>query len=372
MIAFYDPFLNVYLSEKGLSAFQVGLLAMFMPLMTLLLAPLVSSLADRRRWRIRILQWCLVGWAVVLLAYGIPSGFWGLALMTLLLGAFRSSTAPISDSVVARMAARYGIGYGSLRLWGSLGFALIAIASGALWQRMGLSLMFAFSAVAAIPVMLVAARLEEGPPVPLGARRPARELFRDRGLVVLYLVAFLVGIGLVSTFIFGGIYMRQLGGGQLAVGLLFGLSALIEVPTMQGCRSLIARLGGPQALLVGCVVSVASVIGYALAETPGQLIAASIGKGVGFGLFFVTLVYLVDQRAPAEWTSTAQSVLHASLAGMAPLLTAAVSGRLYDLAGAPTLFLAVSAFAIAGSLCLLFAIQRGYFRVPFLQASAQA
>jgi MFS transporter, PPP family, 3-phenylpropionic acid transporter len=357
--AVYDPFLNVYLAnEKGLTGLQIGILAVCMPLAALLLAPFISALADRRGWRLRTMQILLVGWIAALLLLRLPTTFVGFLPVMVLLAIFRSPTAPIGDSLIAQMASTHRLSYGHMRLWGSLGFALTSILAGMAWRQYGYSLMFVAAALTAVPCLLLITRLEEKP---LHTRQPsgsAWALLRDSGLLTLFTVTFLVAVPLLSTFTFGGIYMGQLGGDGVMVGLMFGLSALAEVPIMRRSSAIMARLTAPGTLLLGVVVLAVSVYGHAFAPNPTILLLAATLKGVGYGLFFVTLIYLIDARTPDGWKSTSQAMMNASFLGLAPLLTSAISGYIFDVWGGDTLFLISASFAVAAVALLAVAISK--------------
>ena len=361
MVAVYAPFLNVYLTDLGLSGVQIGLLAAILPFMTLVLAPFVSAWADRHSRRLRLLQGLFVLWAIILLFWRLPTAFAPIFLLMVLEGAIRSPTMPIGDSVVARMLSRRHLDYGRARLWGSLGFALFTVAAGVLWDRVGFGFMFVGAAFMALPVILVTGKLEEGTAVSPQARRPARALLEDRGLLTLFVVAFLAGAALIVTFLFGGIYIIQLGGNQTYVGLLFGLSALAEAPVMQRSAIILRRTGVPGGLLLSIIIITLTLIGHALAWSPAVMVVASVLKGVGYALFVVASIDLVTTRAPAEWASTAQSMLYAAQIGLAPLLASPISGYIIDKWGGAVLFGVVTSWSLLAVFILVYAIRRGWF-----------
>lgn len=131
------PFTNVYFVNLGLSGREIGRLAALPPLFTLTIAPALAGLADRRGWRVRILALSLAGLGIGLVLLSFPRSFLALAPLMALMALVRSPIGPVADSLVARMSARHRLNFGGMRLWGSLGFALVAIISGALWQAVG-------------------------------------------------------------------------------------------------------------------------------------------------------------------------------------------------------------------------------------------
>ena len=361
MVAMYAPYFNVYLLELGFSGTQIGILAAVFPLFALVVSPALSALADRRGWRLRLLQISLLGWAVVLLLYRFPTSFSAFLLLVILESAMRSPTLPIADGVIAQMAVRHRLNFGNMRLWGSFGFATFSILSGIAWQQIGYRSMFLAAALAALPALLIARRLEEGSVAVTNGRRSVLFLMQDKGLVILYTTAFLIGMAMFSTFVFSGVFMTQLGGSETQIGLLFGLSALAEVPIMRRSGQIIQRLREPQALLLAIALCGISLLGHAVAGSAIMLIVAGIVKGLGFGLFFVVMVQLLDERAPAGWTSTAQSMFQAAFFGLAPLLTTALSGYIFDVWGAALLFGLMTAVIGLSILLLLLTIQKNWF-----------
>jgi len=361
MVAMYAPYFNVYLLELGFSGTQIGVLAAVFPLFALVVAPSLSALADRRGWRLRLLQISLVGWAAVLLLYPFLTGFTAFLLLVIVESAMRSPSLPIADGVIARMAARHRLNFGDMRLWGSFGFAAVSILSGIVWQQVGYRAMFLAAAVAMLPALFLARKLEEGELAVTNGRRSILFLAQDKGLIILYVSAFLLGMAMFSTFIFGGVFISQLGGSETHIGLLFGLSALAEVPIMRRSGAIIQRLQGPQTLLLAMITLAVAMLGYALAWSPAVLIIAGTVKGVGYGLLIVVMVQLLNERAPEGWNSTAQSVFQAAFLGLAPLLTSALSGYIYDVWGADLLFGLMTAVIGLSIILLLLALRQNWF-----------
>jgi len=361
-VAVYTPFVNLHFANLGLSGNQLGLLSALLPLMTLTVAPIVSTLADRRGWRVRLLGLSLLGMGLALAVVSVPRTFAPLIGAMALLALARSSVGPIGDSLVARMAARHRLDYGGMRLWGSLSFALMALACGALWQRAGFTPMFLAAAALLVPVALLARLLEEGPQIERAARRPLREVGRDRGLIALLAATFAVGAALGMDSAFQSVYVGYLGGGGLLVGVLFGVSAFCELPTMRFATALARRLGAPAVLLLSYALLASNYAGFALARAPLVLVPLTILKGFGFGLYFVSTVRLVDERTPPEWAATIQAALNAGAGGLAPLAASLLGGAIYDALGPASIYVACSAAVGLAMLSLGVAAARGIFR----------
>jgi len=352
-IGVFMPFINVHFAELGLNGRQIGLLAALVPLMTLVYAPPLSALADRRRWRVPLLKRLIAGFMLTFFLIGFARNFVTLALLMALLSLFLSPIVPIADSLIARMSLRYGLNYGSMRLWGSFGFAAMAISCGALWQQVGFGPMFILTSLLFLPVLGLVNLLEESPLIDQEERPPLLAMTRDRGLIAILSASFLVGLSLSLSITFEGIYMDSLGGSRLLLGLLPGLAALSEISTMYLSGLVAQRLRGTKTLLLAYGLLGCAYLGYALATTPGMLLLFAVIRGLGFGLFFVTTVRLVAERVAECWSSTAQAALMASIFGLAPLIAGPLGGMVLDMFGPSAVFLGGSAAVGMAALVLV-------------------
>jgi len=325
----YGPFIYVYFSELGLSGEQIGWLASLSPLMMLLALP-IASLADRKHWRVRILQSALAGLGITLLILRIPKTFGWIAGLMLFVAIFSSPLMSISDSLIARMAQRHKLNYGSMRLWGSIGFATSALIFGALWQVLGFKPMFIVGSLFLLPLIWLAGKLEEGPQPALKDRKPVLELFRDTGLVLLLLATFLAGISNSLSMTFGGIYARWLGGGNFLVGAMIAFAGYSEILTMFYGEHIARHLRGSNTVILAYGLMAIAYLGYILLANPQALPFLSILKGLGYGLWFPITVRMVTERTPEAWASTAQSLLAICMFGLAPIVAGPLGGWIHD------------------------------------------
>jgi PPP family 3-phenylpropionic acid transporter len=326
----YMPYLFVYLNELGLSGKQVGWLSILSPVMMLLLSTAVASLADRQHRRRRYAQIAMTGTALSIFLLRFPTSFQGIALLMLAYAAFSSPLMALSDGLIARMAHRHNLNYGGMRLWGSLGYAVSAVAFGAVWERLGYTPMFLTAALFYVPLIFIAGRLEEGPVSSPEKRAPFRLIFQNRGTILLLLASFLAGISNSLFMTFGGIYARSLGGGELLIGLMIAFGALAELPTMFYSTRVADRLGKTNTAILSYGLMAAAFLGYILIRQADLIPLFSILKGLGYGLWFTVTVRLLIERTPEEWAASAQSLLTICWFGLSPLVAGPLGGWIHD------------------------------------------
>lgn len=354
VIGSYEPFLNVYLVGLGLSGTQIGILGGLLPLMTLIFAPVVSRYADLHARRVPLLTLMLACLAVSIFLLSFPHRFILILPFMLFVALFRSPVAPLGDSLLARMASRYNVDYGRMRLWGSFTFAIISILFGFVWEMIGFSSMFFIASLLFIFVVYFALLLEETPVVIHAVAKPWEMIKGKPKLLATLAATFLVGASLQIAIVFGAIYMKYLGGNDIMVGMLVGLSAFSELPTMHFGDAILRRLGGKKTLLVAYAILMIAFFSFARVRTPLLLLVANMVKGLGFGLFFVGTVIFLDRQVPEKWSSTIQAAMNAGAFGLAPLIASPFGGVIWDRLGPEMVFLACSVIILLAGIVLFF------------------
>jgi MFS transporter, PPP family, 3-phenylpropionic acid transporter len=351
----FSPFINVYFAELGLNGRQIGWLSALVPLTTLIIAPLVSAVADRTQRRVAALRWSILLTVFSFLWLGWETAFVPLLLAMSFHALVRAPTVSLADTLIARQAVRYGLNFGTMRLWGSVGFAAMAIGGGWVWQAVGYAWMLPVTAVLLLPSVWLANGLEE-PAQPVGGGPEVRpwDILRLPSLQGILLACFLAGLALGLSFVFEGLYMVHKGGNGWLVGLMFGLAACSELPSMQATDAL-GRGGRMRWLfLLSFVVLAVAMVGYVFSPTPLWVLLFAAVRGLGFGFFLVSSVRLVDALAPAEWASTAQSLRQAVTFGLAALVAGPLGGWLVDMVSLEAVFMASAGCVLAAAVLVAF------------------
>jgi MFS transporter, PPP family, 3-phenylpropionic acid transporter len=355
------PYLYVYFSQIGISGEQIGLLAIVQPVLTMLFLTIIASVADRYRKRVKIAQLAMVGAALSVFLMEFPKSYGGIAALVFSFAVFSTPIGTLTDGLVSRMAERHHLNFGSIRLWGSLMFALASVFFGALWQRFGFRPMFMTAALLYIPIILITGRIEEGPVVGVEQRQPVVKLFKDQGIVFLLVATFLSGISNSLFLTFGSVFASSIGASSLLIGLMIAFGCFAELPMMFYNARISKRLGKINTILLSYGFMAAAFLGYLLSKNAGILPVFTIMKGLGYGLWYTVTIRLLIDRTPEEWAATAQSLLTLCWFGLSPLVAGPLGGWIYDAISPAAVFgLAILSLVLA-SLVLIFAAARKKF-----------
>ena len=143
---FLFPFINLFYTQQGLSGTQIGLLSTMASLAALIVAPWWGRRSDATAHPRRLLQFGLLATSLCMLALSQQTIFAWMAMIVTLDALLSINVAPLSD-VVALAVIKGRAGFGSVRLWGSLGWAVTALLGGWLIEQTGLFTMFAGYAI---------------------------------------------------------------------------------------------------------------------------------------------------------------------------------------------------------------------------------
>ncbi len=134
---FLSPFVTLFYQARGLNGAEIGLLTTFAAVIGMLTAPVWGRLGDASRHPRRLIMVALLFSACFALLRGIQSLFWTISIFIILDALIGSGAGSLS--VVQAVVAANGekSGFGSVRLWGSLGWAVVTTLAGFLIRAAG-------------------------------------------------------------------------------------------------------------------------------------------------------------------------------------------------------------------------------------------
>lgn len=338
-IGAFTPFTGLYYRDLGFSGLQIGLLTALPPLGMALLGPFWGALADSLAIHRLVLRLGLALAAIFALAASRVSGFPALLPLVAALSLALVPVAPLLDSYGVTVSERLRRPYGGLRVWGSAGFMLATLVAGRLMGERASSLVFgAYAACLALTLVSVVT-------IPALAQRQPRSLLgglgdlrRNRPLMLLLLVAYLLSSGGAIMYIFLGIRMEELGGSANLVGVAFALSAVSELPVVAFGGWLLGRFGAVRLIGIALCVYVVRFTAFSTVTEPEWMLPVQLLHGLSFGAFLMASVTLAHRLGGSRHAATAQSLLTAMSFGFGSITGSVVGGALLDQVGTVGLF----------------------------------
>lgn len=349
------PFFNVYLSERGLSGMEIGVINSVPPLVSLLANPLWGGIADRWRIHRAVMTLCVLMTALVVLPFIWVTGFGPLLLLVVLMTFFRAPVPALLDSTTMEMVGRAGTSYGRQRLFGSIGFVVASYSLGQLVTAHTLDLIFWVQAllfgVGCGALSLLLPMQTRGKSVQLW--RGLRLLVQRRSYLVFLAMNILMGMGAAAFITFAGLRILALGGNEQQVGLGFALNSIAEIPVMFVGGQLLARYSLRKLIVAPLFVFSIVYVGVALAPTAVVVLSLLPLLGLSYGLFWPAVVTFASKAAPSGMEATGQALMGAAQGGLGWALGALLSGFLWDAAGGAAVFVMAAVAMCAAAMVFM-------------------
>jgi MFS transporter, PPP family, 3-phenylpropionic acid transporter len=357
---FVLPFVNLFYVSIGLSGTQIGTVASLSAIVSLVISPFVVTELKKLPQARTILQLCLVLGAMGYFLLGQQTVFLAILIIIFFQTIATSAIMPSSDAMAVSVAQDHRTGYGSIRLWASVGWIIIVLSAGWLIEQLGyqagftgVAIMWTLSAGILLfirPDYFVARTgIDVSKP---SVRTALRRVLHDRTLIGFAVTIILVGFLNNGVLQFENVFLSQLGASNQLIAVAGILSAVVEVPFMAYADRFVRRAGAHRVMLIALImISCQRAVVLLLPYIATIMIVRFVG-GVSFSFYTISYVGLISSRTRASETGTVLALYTVTLAGLVNMLAAPISGSIFDAVGARWLYaLAVAGYAL-GALIL--------------------
>ena len=339
-LACLAPFMSLYYQEQGMSGAQIGILSGLIPLITWFSSPFWSGIADARQRHRGVLLLVIVGlWLSVVVLF-FAGTFPALLIAVILYAFFIGPIVPLVDNAVMAILGERKTGYGRVRLWGSVGWGLAAIALGPLLERGGLNWSFyGFLALMAVNFVVSA-----GLPMRLsGGARAAYSaglgvLARNGRFLLLLMASLVFGITLGVLLSYQFLYLEDLGASRTLMALSLTFSTISEIPFWFISSSLLQRFGTSKMIAFALAVTTLRNLAMGAMTNPFWVLPISLLHGPSFAILWAAGVADADAAAPPGLGATAQGLFSGMMFGLGAALGGFLGGPAYEVIGFAALF----------------------------------
>jgi PPP family 3-phenylpropionic acid transporter len=349
--ALFLSFLPVYAKFAGVSGTHIGWILGMGSLISIVAQPLWGMVSDRSRTIKKVLLLLLTISLLVGTLLFQADQIWSLIVLVALMNVFFLPTDPLVESMNFQTSQREKVGYGSVRMYGALGYACASLLAGyalKLWGLDSLSWIFLCAGIVAIGLAagLKDVQASSSPPS-LKALKP---FFGQSRTLIFLLVVLIVAVPHKMNDTFIGLYMEQLGGGVNLTGLSWFVMTITET-VMFALSSRIIK-PGKEALWMTVAAGLYAVrfLLSSMIGTPYGLVALQIFQGFTFVIFYVGALQYLYKIVPEEWRSTGQTVLTATFFGVSGIIGSTLGGWIIDERGGSFLYKGMAFIAMLGFL----------------------
>ncbi|WP_174615823.1 MFS transporter [Virgibacillus ihumii] len=346
-------FLPLYLKYKGLNGTEIGWVLAVGPLASIFSQPFWGYMSDKYKTVKRMLIICIIGLLISSVLFFQMNGLIAIILMGAVFYFFTSPIGALGDSLAQRRADDLQVSFGTIRTWGSIGFATSSLIVGEILSSIGVQYMIWPYVIFGAIALAVAFRLTdvkvESDPIQFS---DIKQLLQNKPfLIFLFMIMFLT-ISHRANDSFIGLYIVQLGGSEGLVGLAWFVGVVSE--------ALVFALAGRWfrkfhtlifIIIAGALYSLRWFI-YAAVEDPMVIIALQVLHGVTFGVFYLAALEYVTRLIPRLLQSTGHLMFYAVFFGISGIIGSLTGGALIDSFGGDILYMGMAFCALTGTIFL--------------------
>ncbi|MCL2059606.1 MAG: MFS transporter [Oscillospiraceae bacterium] len=343
-------FTTVYLQGLNFTAMQIGTMSAAFTSINIVAPPLWGIVSDKLRSVKKVFAICVAASAVFwfILPHSVRWFSPLVVLIILPLNRFVGSpTMALLDSWIVRHVNRdRRVGFGPIRLWGSVGFCIVAFIYGMVLENKPIDIIFYGYVLFAIPCVIIALSIKEdegGVGGGIAHRKISlREMQVGRIIKTKPLMAYLLFnltlyTPVMATFTFMPYLIEEVGGLNTFVGVTLSVEALLEIIMLIFSARLLKRFKITRMIIFVGFLYTAEVALYSACGAPWHVLLVKAMHGLGYGLYLSCTVQYIYRLAPKGLTATAQTFASCSSA-IAGIIGNLIGGAVIDKLGARVFF----------------------------------
>jgi len=353
------PYFSLWLAAQGFGAGQIALV-LAMPQVARVFAPaLWGWLADHggRQREIVIFGAFAVffGFAALYAVHGVA----GMALVMLVMSVLAAGAMPLVEATALAATEGRAGSYGPIRLWGSVGFMLAVLGTGAWLDHHGagtvLDIVVLLAAFVCIAAFGIPARAR--PPASAHGERLGALLGRA-DVLAFFAACMCMQAAHGALYGFFSLYLEAAGYSKAVTGVLWTLGVVAEVAVFLWLPQLMRRFS-LRALLIASFVCAAvrfAAIGWAV-DLLAVLVIVQLLHAATFGSFNAASIAAVHRLFPGRVAARGQAVYSSLTYGVGGAAGTLIAGWTWEALGAGPSFVVSALFGAAGALLVAWKVR---------------
>lgn len=347
----YAPYFTLYLAGQGFSATEIAAIQA-LPQFVRIFAPMawgwLSDVTGSRRGVVAL------SCGLTTLAVGVlffASGFFQTALTVAAIGLCSAAVLSIVDALTFSVLGARTDRYGPIRLWGSVGFIVAVLATGALldvapvaklvWVLFGLCV-----ATLVVSVGLPSQPVEHATQV----KGSLGSILKRPEVVAFFAACTFMTVAHGALYVFYSIYLVQHGYSKTVVGMMWMLGVVAEIAVFIAMPRFVRRFSLRAILLVSFLAAGVRFAGIGWGvEWLAILVAAQLLHAATFGSFHAASIAMVHRLFAGPLQVRGQALYMSICYGLGGMVGTLLAGATWEALG-PSLTYGISAlFGLLGA-----------------------
>lgn len=351
-IAIFNTFFPLYLQSIGISHMAIGMLLAGGPLVSVIANPFWGYWSDRlRNIKRTVIIMLIINLLIAQVVFQLHT-YSFLYVGMILFYFFQMPLYSQSNSLILNAIEGTTYKFGSIRLWGSLGWAVIAVAAGPLLTWIGIEKLWLPYSIGIVITLLFTILLPQGESRGGTAFSNSgyKEVFKNTNFVLFVLLGVLISIPNSMNGTFSSIYITSLGGSEILVGWSIFLASVFEAPIFLLFDKYLKRTKVAMVAVMG-VVSLLFSIRWLLMSMVDSPIAIILIQGmhcITFGGYFYVGTQLTASMVPKAYRASGQAAFALTWGGVSGFFAGFFGGWIFENLGPQLMYVVGSGLSLLG------------------------
>jgi PPP family 3-phenylpropionic acid transporter len=345
----FSSYASLFYADKGMSVAQIGVLMALIQVMRIFGPNLWGWVADHSEHRVRVLRMTGLAALAAFSGFFIGTEFAHFFAAMVVLNLFTSAQGPLCEALMLSEMRGDMTYYGRIRLWGSIGFIIMMMATAYVLDWFGTGALPWSAGALLLCTWLAALRLRDVRCLPHQGPAPALlAVLRKREVIAFFASSALAIAAHMALYTFYSLYLARHGYSKALIGAMWSLGVVAEVVLFYFQGPLLKKWGVRHLLML---TFVAGAVRFAMIGAGAQwiavLVAAQVLHAATFALHHSASVLAMQPWFAGPLQARGQALYISLSYGVGGSLAAVALSRCWELFGAE------SVYFVAAVLCVL-------------------
>jgi PPP family 3-phenylpropionic acid transporter len=348
----------VFLSGKGFTSLEIGEMLAIVTATKILGPSLWAIFADKSGKQLPIVRLgALLACMSFVFLFWINS-YWTITFSLALFTLFWTAILPQLEVLTLNSIRRSGKIYARIRLWGSIGFIVLAVLAGEIIDRFSSDAFTYLGFFILLGLYGSTLLLKQPRAVKKLKQEDSNILHRvlNKGFIVFFMAGLMLQLSFGPYYSFFAMYLGDLSYPGYAIGLLIGVGVVAEIVIFIIAGELFKRFSLKNLIFISMLFT--SIRWYFVSEFGSSLtilLLTQLIHAASFGLYHSASIQYIQQHFASDQQSRGQAIYIGGVYGIGGTLGAYFSGVLWlDGLGAQNTFLMAAVAAFIGAFFAIF------------------
>lgn len=330
--AMFACIISVYLAGINCSATEISLITSAAALFAMATQPITGFLADKFRSPKKV----AIITGILTIIFGLLFAYTKSFIFLFLLNGFTQGCLNGITALTDRLATAAPYPFGTIRVWGSLLYAVAAQISGIVYDYVSPLANFYIFAVGLVVMIFSFYMMYDAKPVVVNktkkvtTKEVVTHLWKNKSFKIFLLIFVLFQGPSSAQSVYLPLVIKGLGGTTTIVGTTLLLSTLSEIPAVLFSDRYMKKISYKTLMIFACFLSIVRFIWYATCPEPFLIMSVFFFQGLTTIIFILVSVRIVLDLVEEEYVNSAYGISSMLAKGFSALVFQFVAGIILD------------------------------------------